>query len=306
MLFSSSCTPSVMHSKSFIVFSAILAQQADCEGPKMEPIVGKVYPADAPIPFNSGGIFVEGYTENGRVVESYSTEIAEELGPGVIARLERQVKMDARHDEYPPITEGGLGVQPTVLGNLTIGPLIHRGFYTTIFEIVDKPDYLIKYQSDCLEINENQQFGHPYVHPLLREFWFSDAAGAHDLSVDIFTVSPPASLCTKREGVCDFNPMDPDDEMFNDCRVYDGTIRYIVMRKSLGKTLRDEKERFVWGIVHPAIAFQRGIELMEVLRILHTEAGVVHGDIHMENVLLETDPDDPYKIKLRLIDFWSK
>lgn len=265
-----------------LILLAILAQQTSSTS--LDSPIKRVRIEDLQKPtFMHRGVYSRGTTLSGRVVEVYSREHEAHHGLGVSRRLVSQTRLDEENDAFTP--NASLGFQQTPLGNFTLGSVLYRGQLSIIFNIVERPDLLIKYQSDCDDVFGSFRFKIPTIHPLLRDVWYGVDADRWGIAVGGIFVSPPSFLCPEKTGICDFTV---SDSSFEQCKKdLKSTLRYAVLRKSHGTALMNIKRSFVNGVVPLKTAFAIGIHLISLLQKLHEDANIIHGDLHLENIMIE-------------------
>ena len=162
-----------------------------------------------------------------------------------------------------------------------------------VFHILHSQSVL-KYQCDCHEeiIGE--------VHPVLLDWWFLRYLEPLGISPKARYVSPPSSLKTvnpARSPKLRRIRMTKDDWRL--CRYAPaGSVRFLVMQKA-GESLHQRMSRSANQRMSLERLIQLGISSIRVIRTLHEEAGVVHGDIHAGNIC--SHPFDENEVML--IDF---
>lgn len=173
-----------------------------------------------------------------------------------------------------------------------VDQVITNRIETVIMTVQGMPDKVIKYQTNCQAL-----YGGNEVHPILREYWISrfvdeESArwlrehGGSDLSYQVsprvFFVSPPAALDMTRTMKTDF-AMDPT--MRRNCVRRGATVRYMIMERTGSNT---EDFMSLYDESTNRVDFKLGMRILHQvilrLRILHS-IGVVHGDIHMGNIV---------------------
>ena len=235
---------------------------------------------------------------SGRVVEVYSPEF---FGTDVETknRWDKQMAQDAANDLYTPRLNSTITEQtPLSPENIVLGPLIHAGHYSTVYNIVGHPDLIIKYEVHCNELDEK-------LHPILTDGWYTSDANAFGLAPSVRFISPPSLLCDEIEGKCAF---EITREHYDDCKRKDGTLRYMIMDRVTGYSLHDYRSLFYQkqnGAMSFVDAVSIGAHLINVIRRLHVEAKILHGDIHSPNIMLTpiNGGSNQTRIHLTLIDF---
>jgi len=160
------------------------------------------------------------------------------------------------------------------------------------------PDYLIKFQANCDELRNAIHDKEHVLHPLLPDYWYAKEAFSNGLAIEPIFLSPPSFLCKNKTGKCGF---DMTDQEFDTCSERRGTIRYMIMKRSLGMNLMEAKRSHPIGHFSFVDSLAIGVSLFRMLEKLHQQVGVVHGDIYASNVMMVPAAKGGYS--LRLIDF---
>ena len=230
--------------------------------------------------------------ETGRVIIPLDSILAES-DPYLRDRALWQNIVDEHNRAMTPDSHD-LWAQQTDIGLVTLGERLHSGHLSSVYAILQFPEWIIKFQADCS--------GEVRTHPLIRDFLFSNEAHAQGLAPKIHFFSPPSLLCEEKEGKCLFTI---SDDEFEFCQDTNGTLRYVIMDRVVGTSLHG----FRWahfgshdGMVGLRNAAMIGMKLIDILQHLHTVAKIVHGDIHTPNVMIQIDPTTK-KTELKLIDF---
>lgn len=235
-----------------------------------------------------------GKTATGKIIEIYNTTIvAEYYGDWLAKSIESLLEMDERQ-MAPNIT---MRMKEILIdGMLAFGELFAAPHQSAIFTLRDNPEKLIKYQSNCAELDfEIDLTVKPYIHPSVVEFAFTRRAAYFGLAPRVLMLSPPVGLCESKSGKCQFNMSTREYEL---CRSNpNSSLRYMIMDRVDGVSLFDYANRFSRSIVPFAKAMAIGVKLISVLEKLHVEARIGHGDIHESNIMISKDGD------LTLIDF---
>jgi serine/threonine protein kinase len=229
-------------------------------------------------------VYIDKFT--GRVSEIYNADFFEKLDHETSLRLQDQLKVDAEKIEFQPRINDMTEV--TEIGTVQLGDVVHRGHSTTIFKIVGDDTKLIKYQVHSEQISST-------LHPLLADAWYMNEAHEAGVGPRVLAVSPPSLLCEKQQGKCKFR-MTPKE--YQICTQRQCTVRYMIMERVGGINLYQLK---IQRKLEMTYIFRIGVNLISKLWKLHTEALVVHGDVHSGNVMLVQQPDGRYTI--RLVDF---
>jgi hypothetical protein len=232
---------------------------------------------------------VEIESSTGRVFESFNDAFYQRVGAELAAKLQEQIKLDSTKQAaiYTPRVDEAL-TETTQVGALPLGPILHRGESTIVFSIIGDDTKLIKYQVQDEKLNSS-------VHPLLIDAWYTQEANEIEVSPKVLAISPPALLCKKQQGRCSFGM---SAQNYESCQKRQCTVRYMVMERLLGVSLLHMKR---YMEIDVGTSIDLGIQIIETLRDLHTKSKIVHGDIHLGNIMVE-QVDQEY-VQARLIDF---
>ena len=235
-----------------------------------------------------------------RFIENTSPELLSELSDWELEMLSAQNAMDAQNDRYTPfedIEDEDL-IELTPMGFLKLSQVVHAGYESVIYAVQDHDDLLIKYQVMCSDL------GKPMLHPLITDYWFMLEAFELDLAPQPLFLSPPTLLLDiiGRNGNRKF-PFTMPTEDLSVCLAEDAQVRFMVMRKNSGETLAQFRRRFEDGIIPMQLGAQIMISLIQSLQKLHEIGQIVHGDIHLGNVLLEPVGESQTDYRIVLIDF---
>ena len=221
-----------------------------------------------------------------RYVENYTAEILAKLTESHRKILLAQIYLDARNDVYAPAEDDfdGPPQEYTPWGTIVLGNVIHKGGQSAVFEIRDHPDLLIKYQANCEDLDPAKHL----IHPLIRDYWYMLESFALRLSPEPLFLSPP-SLFSRLFGV------QPDRKYLfelsvstvRSCIRQGGVIRYMIMRKSQGKSLHHFRHYYQNSTIPLNVAAAITTAVIAGLEKLHEEAHIVHGDIHAGNIMVE-------------------
>ena len=245
----------------------------------------------------SRAVSIIGETSDGRLIEEYNTTIVGEYyGDWLADSLQNLQKMDMNTSMMLPYV-GTDRSEMTIYGYLVFNELIARTFQSNIFSIQGNSRKIIKYQSNCGELGFSADLSvKPNVHPSVVEFAFTRKAASYGLSPNALLLSPPVRLCDSSWGKCNFGM---SGEEFYRCKSdQNASLRYMIMDRVEGETLFQYTYRFANNTVPFARAMEIGIQLIELIERLHTDAEIGHGDIHESNVMIESDTGN-----LKLIDF---
>ena len=176
----------------------------------------------------------------------------------------------------------------------SIVPLKNKPYVATktsvIFEAERTPDLLVKYQVDCFDIDTEG------IHPLLKDYWFLRRLGEKKLTPRAYFLSAPASMPIRETFKTTFL-MTPRERY--SCAKAGGRVRYMLSEK-VGKDIHSLMANYAGGKVPVEKVFRLGVKMMDLIRKLHDEGGVVHGDIHTGNICFKSEHNHE---ELRLIDF---
>ena len=215
--------------------------------------------------------------------------------------LATQELEDEQNDIHTPTVEGldGPLLEYTSVGMLELGEIIHTGHESVIYKTINRPELLVKYQVNCDEIRD----GAKPIHPLVYDYWMMREASMFEIAPEPIFLSPAALLVDVYGPVVNRKfPFTMSSADFLECLANEGSVRYMVMRKSEGASLHDYRKQFRHHVVPIANASEITIRIIQALEQLHEDAGIVHGDIHVGNILIE-QVDNSTDIRVVLIDF---
>ena len=199
----------------------------------------------------------------------------------------QQPFMDEVNDAFTPRLYERFEVVPK-LGRVTLGTELFRGEFSIIFALVEYPQFVIKYQTDC-ECRSHE------VHPLLPDFWMGSIASSVGVGPNPQCVSPAALL----------PPFETIKTMFrisgerrHKCVKKDAVVRYMVMDR-VGPSLHSLAPRPDGTYVDVHTGLEMTVEILKLVQRLHA-AGIIHGDVHGGNVCESASGDE-----LTLVDFGS-
>ena len=254
------------------------------------------------------GVNITNITARGRFVESYDFEVIHAISGQDDIRS--QQAEDELNDMYTPATGAYMRKISTPFGELTLDQRIARSTLATVYTLRERPDLLAKFQADCDEILSFSIPSDPFAHPLIYDYRYGREAARRNLSMEPVFLSPPAALCPVMEGVCGFDGISIPE--FDECRSTGGSLRFMLIKKSTGFSLDSTASRF-GGRIPFEYTMSIGATMMQMLRRLHTEARVVHGDIHDGNVFIQVNADGQYGLKFidfgkasRVVDPWPE
>ena len=231
---------------------------------------------------------------SGRVVEAYNADFIIGLRKDARERYSNQVEQDRENDRFTPNVLNSMRfTEHTILGETRLGALIYSGRTSSVYQIRGHPDLLIKYEAHCSEMDTK-------LHPMLSEFWYGNETHSHGLGPRMLFVSPPSLLCESKDGKCDFTI---SDKSYSDCKNKQGTLRYLIMERVAGMSVHEYR-----GTVkrHGALPFHHaliiGYQMIALIEKLHTEAKLVHGDLHSANIMIRFTNTSTGSFELLLID----
>ena len=176
-------------------------------------------------------------------------------------------------------------------GKVVLKRLMGQGEASTVFTVVESPDIVVKYQSDCPAASL-----HHSHHPLVLDYYFHKKVESLGISPRVEAISPIEFMPRNPGMKCQFGM---SKENYEKCVARGlGAVRYMVMGRT-ADSVADAMRRYPHRQFPFSAAIRLGINLMHMLRRLHLEAGVVHGDIHFGNVVFRDRETD----ELMFIDF---
>jgi hypothetical protein len=162
---------------------------------------------------------------------------------------------------------------------LQLGDELFASPTTAVFEVVSPPDLVVKYQ---ISYSGDDLF------KMIRDAFFADFFSSKQISVGAIYVSPGVALGNQRSRKTPFPPSGDTDS---------NTVRFLVTQDA-GSSL------YQWVKAQDAqrlpvnVSVRIVLDLLDMLREMHS-SGVVHGDIHPGNVMMNS----PNGGNIRLIDF---
>ena len=157
---------------------------------------------------------------------------------------------------------------------------------------------VVKYVSDCPERMSARAGAPPPRHPLVEEAIYLFTLNDGEFLVPPTLYLSPPGLLPPRAEVADRVLSRYLDVQYDRCRALGTEVRYIVQEKAgpaLGTYFKFLRGRVRAGAVHATIYLRSVIAatvmVIRKLKILH-ELGIVHGDIHMNNVVVKNPVDD--------------
>ena len=236
-----------------------------------------------------------------RFEEVRSPDFLDQLSVLDKAILANQTAADQRNDLYTPLEdypEDRLE-ELTPFGILKLGEPLYKGYESVVYTVENRPDLIIKYQAMCHDL------GKPMLHPLVTDFWYSKKANQLGIAPEPLFLSPPAQLCDvlSRERNKKF-PFTIPEKNLNSCLEQGGIVRYMILRRSEGLNLHQFRRRhFPNGIVPMKTAASILILIIRALSVLHDSGKIVHGDIHLGNILMDPVAPGSSQYRVLLIDF---
>ena len=208
-----------------------------------------------------------------------------------------QTLMDQVYNVYTPQVhnEAMLFSESTPFGDVTLDKLIYNGPMSALYTLEDYPNVIIKYVAHC-------DTGRA-PHPLIQEYHYMTEASTHGLAPNAIFLSPPSLICEERIGKCAFTMPDKSLEFCRDNQKR--TLRYFIMQKHHGLSLHEFRFRMLQskdGQVGVRNAAVMGYFIIDLLEKIHMDAKIVHGDVHLPNIMVTQEKGSPYP-KLQLIDF---
>ena len=241
-----------------------------------------------------------GVAENGRILERYNPAIVERhYGPWLAGMLGPLVEKDVNSTLFIPNVLVPRE-ETSILGLVRLGPSLAVSKQSVIYTVSDKPGVLIKYQANCIELEMQAQLVQkPFLHPSVVEFAFTRRASRFGLAPKVVSLSPPVGLCDRKEGKCSFDLSEGD---FAACRAEPhSSLRYMIMERVRGSDLFSYKYDYTNETVPFVTGVLIGEEMMRMIEQLHTRAKIVHGDIHLGNVMIQEITEE--SVKMQFIDF---
>lgn len=215
--------------------------------------------------------------------EYYDNATLMRLSPSIHQVVEIQLSHDHRNDAYTPIFGSNTEFVPA-LGIINLDASISTGPTSRVFNIFGRPDLVIKYQA-------NLHFASGSIHPLVRDYWFTDHAAQLGVAPKPLFLSPSKRLPTFVDRKTNFQ-LSIQSRMLAVSQA--STVRYMITKK-VGMSLSDVSKKK--GPLIMRNVFVIGIQLFEAIATLHRN-GIIHGDLHSGNVCLKIDLPE-----IILIDF---
>ena len=203
-------------------------------------------------------------------------------------KVVERIRLDEADSFSPSLND--LENQLTPLGNIALNKrTIQCATETSTIHFfkINEDLNVIKFQTDCLE-----EF--TTIHPLMIDYWFLEYLEPFNIAPKPKFLSPPSVLQGPVRTTKTAFQMERD--VFLGCLFYGATVRYAIMTKQ-GNDLHTYMIKQPGGRVPIGDALRLGVQLLHLLEKLHEEAGVIHGDIHTGNVVIDNSNT------LQLIDF---
>lgn len=163
-------------------------------------------------------------------------------------------------------------------GDLYLEKAIGVSETSRVFSVMNNKRLVIKYQAFCLHYDIG--------HPLVREFWFLNR-------IEDLGISPKAHFVSGASPLPAFVSEKTDFAMTSAQRNYcrGSQVRFLVMDRR-GPSVHDLMMQRKTGHrtdhrIHPRRAVWIALKTMQAVEKLHVVGGVVHGDIHYGNIVLE-------------------
>lgn len=200
----------------------------------------------------------------------------------ILAGLAKEIAIDQISQKVPgPYSL--FSKEKVHMRTLNLGPRLLRKVFSTLFEEASNSLGLFKYQVNCDNLND--------IHPLVREAVMFGKIAHLGISLKLKFLSGAIKFERPLSIKTDF-AMRPDH--LERCLAHPrSSVRFVYMERG-AETLLEMAKR---GGVTLGVALKLTLELLEVLDTLHQQAGIVHGDIHPANVVLD------HSGKVKLIDF---
>jgi hypothetical protein len=238
-----------------------------------------------------------GTAPSGRLIQVYRAPLVHAFyGQSLAKVLPALIQSDIANDRFVPNLTLNSEVAP--FGRFELGDRIAERMESVVYTVKGRPDLLIKYRANCQEIRLQEFLApiNPYIHPAIAEFFYTRKASEFGLAPKMHYVSPPVRLSPNQMGKCGFTIERAD---YKSCAsAENSSVRYLVMNRVQGMRLQVFVKKFPKERVPFAMGMGLGAELMRMFEELHMKAGIVHGDIDTETIMINPDT-----LKLTLIDF---
>lgn len=214
----------------------------------------------------------------------------------IAARASGQGSYDASEAApRPNLCDTSISEMSPLGGTLVLGERLHQTFTSTIFAVDRLRDVVVKFQVGCYDISEDK------FHPLLKDFWYLDELSGLRITPHVYYISQQAKmpLVATRKTAFEMSSVDRA-ACHNE---HDGQVRFMLMER-VGESLHKHSYGISYdGKVPFDQAIKLGIDMMAMIRTLHDEGGVVHGDLHEGNVCFSNKMGSAKRQHLMLIDF---
>ena len=226
------------------------------------------------------------------VTHKYSGEYLASLRADTARMLERQVEADFDMRGSTPLLEHDsemvMGTDERAV-RLALDGTISRSDDTVVFATKSFPGVIVKYQTDCNALAEGD-----LIHPLVREAWFTENLSRQNLTPVVYFISPPTWLNYPVTPKTRFEmSRQRRADLTGKC-----TVRYVVMDDA-GQTLSTYMAA-LFADNGTSMAIPTALlvldEVLKGLKRIH-RSGIIHGDIHADNVALHDDGDDHSSIR---------
>ena len=220
-----------------------------------------------------------------RVVVEFSGRLADFQNPHLQETYRNQILLDEENTEFVP-DQFSSNLQRSPLGNLNLVPVANSRF-SSVFTTRGDREIIVKYQTDLGDAEGK-------VTVLFKDFHFGSVAHHHGISPKYIFLSPPV-LCPNSKTLK--TNFEMPTEWWAHVSVKEATVRYLIMQRG-GETVKSLARKKANRNFSLLEAVNFGIQLLEAIRKLHDSAGIIHGDLHYENVLIRRDSGE-----IELIDF---
>lgn len=199
------------------------------------------------------------------------------LQPRIRALLEEQNSKDVALSQSAPLMMYENEIMPDFSRiTVSIPARVHKD-HVLIFEIADEPHKIIKYQTNCYDLNNP-------VAEILRDYWFQDFLKDDNIGPRVYFLSAPAHILPYKTPKNQFSEADLEE-----CPAHPRAhVRYMVMEK-IPATVFDlvtnrgisARERFTLVMILLETLIPR-------LSAMHNK-DIVHGDLHEGNIAQLSD-----------------
>jgi len=225
--------------------------------------------------------------ENAPRMREYTEEFMTRFLQGdVLNRTRAQLIADLRNRRFLPSLHSKTERWP--FGLIVLGSVMYSGKDSVLFEVATDDILLVKYQADCDAVRMNT------IHPLMTDYWYGKAAFDAGVSPRPLFLSPPILF---RENSGKLGTIKLGRRRQEQCASEGGAVRFMILTRVINsETLCDYFSTKALGKPRFLLAMGVGVVLIKKLRILHQVAQVVHGDIHMKNILIESYLKKPVRV----------